>query len=187
MSLMSRESSHGHESLQCFSPIPTSTTTPNGTASTTTEYEENETTYDKNDTWIEPPLKAPTPSFEDHGLDRTDQHVFRYIAPLGHLPPAHLIREIFSKKAENSMRKKKHNHNASEPAPSTADKLGAPVNGLQQRSTATSFHLRADKPAVNNSRKRLSSRFITPDRKQHVQDLKGRKRRSIISRRQYAI
>jgi hypothetical protein len=179
MSLTSRESSH--ESLQYFSP----TATPSSTASTITEYEENEPAYDKNDAWIEPPLKAPAPSFEDDGQERTDQYVFQYMLPLGHLPPAHLIRETTSQKSKNFGRKNKYNHNITKPALSTTDKLDTPVNGLRHQYNSTSLCVRADKPAENNCRKKRSSRFINPERKQRVQALKGRKRRS-VSRRRYA-
>lgn len=71
MSLVCRERSQ--ESLRS-SPTPTSVTAPDST--TTTDYDENEPLCGKIDAWIEPPLKAPTSSFEDDGLERTDQYVF---------------------------------------------------------------------------------------------------------------
>jgi hypothetical protein len=63
--------------------------------------------------------------------------------------------------------------------------LGTSVNGLQQQYTSTSLRIRADSQLRTIVREG-PGRFNSHERKQHVQDLKGRKRQS-ISRRQYAI
>jgi len=160
MSSTYRESSH--ESLQRFLTTPTSAATPNSTASTVTEYDENEPAWDKADAWIEPPLKAPTPSFQDDGLEGTDLYVFQYMAPLGHLPSARLIREIKAQELEYFVGQNKRKQNTSSPASTTTNELGSSCNGLRQQSTAASLHIRANGPTVSNGRRK--NRQQTPTR-----------------------
>jgi len=88
MSVMFTEPSHKYPPP--FSPT-SSTTAPKST--TFTNDEEDEPACEKRDCWIEPPLKAPAPSFQDDGLKRTHNRVFRHMAPLGQSPPAGLNRQ----------------------------------------------------------------------------------------------
>ncbi|KIV98475.1 uncharacterized protein PV09_09711 [Verruconis gallopava] len=86
ISLVCRERSP--ESLQRFSSPPISATTPDSTTN------DNEPLCREIDAWIEPPLKAPTPSSQDDVHERADQYIFQYMAPLGHMPPIRLLREL---------------------------------------------------------------------------------------------
>ncbi|OCL14920.1 hypothetical protein AOQ84DRAFT_228903 [Glonium stellatum] len=187
MSLVCREQSQ--ETLQRSSPAPTSATTPDGTTTTTTatDYDETEPACDKTDGWIKPPLKTPTPSFQDDGLERTDQYVFQYMAPLGHLPPARLIREIRAQELEcfigQDRRKQSTSRLVSRPASSTIDdELGSSVRGLQQQSTVASLRIRANGSSLSKDRRKRSSRSTNPDQNQRAHHLRDRNRRAISGR-----
>ncbi|KIW05575.1 uncharacterized protein PV09_03450 [Verruconis gallopava] len=47
-----------------------------------------EQTQSRLDAWVEPPLRSPVPSFQDHGMERTA--IFQDMAPLGTMPPTRL-------------------------------------------------------------------------------------------------
>jgi len=177
MSLVCRERSQ--ESLRS-SPTPTSFTAPDST--TTTDYDENEPSCGKNNAWIEPPLKAPTPSFEDDGLERTDQYVFQYMAPLVHMPPIRLLREIKAQGLAHSICQDKRKHNRAKLVSSTNKELGSSVNGLLQHRPANSVRIRANDPSRSNGRRRGMSRSTKPDPKQRIQEFRDRKGRAITRR-----
>jgi hypothetical protein len=177
MSLVYRE--RNQESLRS-SPTPTSVTAPDST--TTTDYDESEPLRGKIDAWIEPPLKAPTPSFEDDGLERTDQYVFQYMAPLGHMPPIRLIREITVQGLAHSICQDKRKQNRAKLVSSTTKELGSSVNGLRQHRSAASVRIRANDPTPSNGRRRGLSRSTKPDPKQRIQELRDRKGRAITRR-----
>jgi hypothetical protein len=121
------------------------------------------------DAWIEPPLKAPTPSFQDDRLERTDQYVFQYMAPLGHMPPIRLIREIKAQELAYFICQNKRKQNRAKLASPTTKELSSSLNGLrQQQSTAASLQIRSNGPTVQNCRRKRLSWSTNPDQKQRV-------------------
>jgi hypothetical protein len=127
---------------------------------------------------------VPVPSFQEDGLERTDQYVFRYMAPLGQLPPAQLIREVKSQDSGYSASQNKRNQSTSQSTTSITQNIGPSVNGLQKRIAAIPLHTHVDEPAVSNLRRDRSSRSSSSTQNERVHDLRGRKRRK-IGRRQY--
>jgi hypothetical protein len=83
------------------------------------------------DKWVEPPLRPPAPSFEDHkGLER--HGVLEYMAPLGTLPSAKVKARIKAEPPRRVTQVKNGDPPTSKDRPTTPEATSAPALGTRR-------------------------------------------------------
>ncbi|KAH0536360.1 hypothetical protein FGG08_006758 [Glutinoglossum americanum] len=83
------------------------------------------------DSWVEPPLRTPAPSFEDHkGLER--HGVLEYMAPLGTLPSAKVKARIKAEPPRRVTQVKNGDSSAPRDRPSTPEATSTPALGTRR-------------------------------------------------------